>query len=132
MLFAFLVVLYVSVSAFGQDDACEVSADEVAHCALQLCDFDGDGKISRAEVQFVFDNVLSGVSGIAARLLSSPERVLEKCGTADGKSITVASFEDSTECIDSCFKRHHFNRLVCVPLQDADFRQARLKEFAQQ
>ncbi len=132
-MFAFLTVLYISVAAQQrQQDACEVSVDQVRSCALELCDFDNDGQISKREIQFVFDNVLSGVSGVAARLLSSPDRVLEKCGnhgSEAGSAITTGSFESSDECIDSCFKRRHFYQLVCKPLEDSKFREARIAEF---
>lgn len=131
MLFAFLVVLYVSVAAVDLD-TCEVSAKQVESCALELCDFDGNGEISKAEIQFIFDNVLSGVSGIAARLLTSADRVVSKCAGEGSDVITPTSFRDSDSCIDSCFKRRHFYDLVCVPLQDEQYRKTKYAQFHKQ
>jgi|SRR6056297_782932 len=108
---------------------CEYTKDGMKDCALKKCDFDQDGRVSKLEVDYIFNNVLVGFARSAALTFTSPEIAIEHCGDETG-FITMDSFEASEICARWCMAKRMFHNLVCMKLNNVDNDPERRADFA--
>lgn len=125
-----LLPLLLGADAFFGSSDCDIKKEDSRTCALEKCDFSRDGKLEAAEVQFVFERILTGVSRWAALRFTSPTQAIDHCGDARTGYITHDSFMNSTVCIHACFERRMFKKLVCDVVRTSDDYAAEYASFA--
>lgn len=116
LLFVLLITPTAALLGFGE---CEYTREDCIKCAIDKCDFDRDGRLSSAEVSYIFENVLDGAARWAALEFTSPDLAIEHCGDVETGYVTRGTFEKSSKCIQYCFEKRMFQKLVCSVLDDA-------------
>jgi len=120
MLFCAVLLFVGPAAAFLGFGKCEITKADLLPCALSKCDFNGDGRLSLLESRYIFEEVLTGANRWAAAQFTSPQIAIDHCGDVETGYVTAKTFMESEKCIEWCYEKRVFKRVVCDVLDDSD------------
>lgn len=120
MLLCLVLLFAAPAAAFLGFGKCELTKADLLPCALKKCDFNGDGRLSLLESRFIFEEVLTGANRWAAAQFTSPQIAIDHCGDVETGYVTAKTFMESEKCIEWCYEKRVFKRVVCDVLEDSD------------